>query len=296
MTVIMIIVFIIILVLVPYARVVVLHPINVVKYIPPDLYTYFRWKRYNKVDMGKLVAITGYFGAGKTLTGVHLARKFAKRWENKKYFDGKHWITQHVIILSNVTIQLKKGTFIYMEGLSDIVALAEHYLKTDKENHTRTLIFVLGDEFGSNMNSRNFKSNIDMDFLSTMLCCRHYSMSIYYIAQKFNLVDKLLRDVTQDVYYVHKLWRLCYYDILDATELENAINPEVIKIRGRHGYFATNGLFNSYDTIAMADRMSHDCKEGNRLTVSEIMENRGYVFGGMDAVKNPKRSWRKKHK
>lgn len=281
---------------VPYFRVAVAHPVKVVSNALPDLLKYFRWKRYNKVDMGKLVAITGYFGAGKTLTGVHLAKRFAQKWHGTRYFDGKQWVTQHVIILSNVTMQLEKGFFIYMEGLSDIVSLADYYLKYDKENATRTLIFVLGDEFGSNMNSRNFKSNIDMDFLSTMLCCRHYSMSIYYIAQKFNLVDKLLRDVTQDVYYVHKFWRLCYYDILDATELENAINPDVIKVRGRRGYFATNKLFNSYDTIAMADKMSHDCKEGNRLSAFEIMENRGYVFGGMDAVKSPKRSWRKKHK
>lgn len=295
----MILVFIICLLLyifVPYFRVAVAHPVKVVSNAFPDLLKYFRWKRYNKVDMGKLVAITGYFGAGKTLTGVHLAKRFAQKWHGTRYFDGKQWVTQHVIILSNVTMQLEKGFFIYMEGLSDIVSLAEYYLKYDKENATRTLIFVLGDEFGSNMNSRNFKSNIDMDFLSTMLCCRHYSMSIYYIAQKFNLVDKLLRDVTQDVYYVHKLWRLCYYDILDATELENAINPDVIKVRGRRGYFATNRLFKSYDTIAMADKMSHDCKEGNRLSAAEIMENRGYVFGGMDAVKSPKRSWRKKHK
>lgn len=74
-------------------------------------------------------------------------------------------------------------------SLQQVVLCAEKNGTYDKENDTLTVTLVLGDEFSVQMNSRNFKSNIDPLFLNTLLTCRHYHISLYYTAQRFGHVD-----------------------------------------------------------------------------------------------------------
>lgn len=284
---------------IPFFRCALFHPVDTPRYGIPDLYHYFRWKLYNKKDMGKIVAINGYFGSGKTLTAVWLARRFATATDGKKYYDCKRgsWITNRVVVLSNVSIQLDKGIYVFMEKLQDFVSFCTEMKDYDNDNNTRTYVYCIIDECGSNLNSRNFKDNFcDFDFVNTMLTSRHYNASIYWIAQKYNLCDKLLRDVTADVYQVHKLWRLCYYDVFDALEVENAVDTKCLKRKGRRLYFATDKLYGSYDTISVCDKLQKDATYGFRYTAHEIMENRGVDFTGMDRVSKPSRKWRKSHK
>ena len=62
-----------------------------------------------------------------------------------------------------------------------------------------TVTIVAMDELSVQMNSRSFKDNFNAYFLNTLLCCRHYHISFYGSAQRFQHVDKLLRDVTHTV-------------------------------------------------------------------------------------------------
>lgn len=62
--------------------------------------------------------------------------------------------------------------------MEQIVLAAENNRAYDDEHNTLTVTLVLGDEFSVQMNSRNFKTNIDPLFLNTILTCRHYYISL----------------------------------------------------------------------------------------------------------------------
>lgn len=304
----MIIFFLILLLVVfvcsPVLRTAFLHPLKTLFYIPKDIYNYFRARSWNVAPMGKLIAITGYFGSGKTLTGAQLAQVFVKRYHGKKHFDFRRgcWVTNKCIVLSNVRITLPCGEWCYMTGLNDICNIAKDNYKLDRENNTCTLLYIVGDEFGANLNSRNFKggnghgANIDAEMLNVLLTCRKYNIALFYISQKFNLTDKLLRDVTQRVYWVNKFWRFVSVGEYDSDEVENSSSIKNLRALKHFYYFADDKLFSSYDTLAMVDKMETDCQNGERLSSEEILASRGVSFGGMDQITKPSRKWRKNHK
>ncbi|MFQ9763233.1 MAG: hypothetical protein ACLRYE_08355 [Gemmiger formicilis] len=97
----------------------------------------------------------------------------------------------------------------------------------DDEHDTLTITIACVDELGVQLNSRSFRDNIDPTFLSTLLCCRHYYISLYGSAQRFGHVDKLMRDVTLNVIQCRKFWRLQCNSWYDAWELENVTSPEL---------------------------------------------------------------------
>lgn len=133
---------------------------------------------------------------------------------------------------------------------------------------------MLIDEASVQLNSRNFKSNINADFLNTLLTSRHYHISMYYTSQKFNLTDKLLRDVTQLVYECNKIWRYQTQKIYDATELENATNVNQVKPIRRVGWFVRNRDYNRFDTLAVVDNLKKSFDENDFLSDREILELR----------------------
>ena len=71
MIVVLLAVFAFVLILCPTIRCAVCHPILLVVNGSRDLYYYIRRKEYNHYGTGELVAYTGLFGKGKTLSVVH---------------------------------------------------------------------------------------------------------------------------------------------------------------------------------------------------------------------------------
>ena len=193
-----IIIFIVIAILMIFSvflRTIFFNPHFTLYYAPKDIYHYFRYKLYNQMETGKLICYTALFGGGKTLSCVHYVTHLYERYNNKKIFDinQKRWVTQKVHIISNVDLNIPYEKF---ESLSQVVRVAEKFKDIDIKNHTRTCTIVFGDEFSVQMNSRSFKTNIDPLFLNTLLTCRHHHIMLVYNAQRFQHVDKLLRDVT----------------------------------------------------------------------------------------------------
>lgn len=269
-------------------RVVVFNLFHAVFYAVRDFYNYVRYKKWRECHTGLLECYVGLFGKGKTLSAVDRVVRMYKRYNNKKIYDkNRGWVTQKVHIISNVELSIPYEKFV---SLSQLVSISERYRELDQENETRTVHIVLGDEFSVQLNSRNFKSNIDPLFLNTLLTCRHHYISLFYTSQRFNHVDALLRQVTQNVISCNKCWRVMVHSVYDANELEHVSNPLDVRPLSRNGWFITDKSFGMYDTLACVDNLARSCREGDMLSEEQILALQQNTDVDMDAVSRP--SWR----
>lgn len=276
-------------------RLVVRHPIKTVVYGISDAIDYFVKRRWNECPTGQLIAYTALFGRGKTLSVVHYVLGMYNKYNNKMVYcrERKRFVTQKIHIISNVELNVPFEQFISLE---QIVRVAEQFRKIDMENDTLTCTLVLGDEFSVQMNSREFKKNIDPLFLNTLLTCRHHHISLIYDAQRFNHVDALLRQVTSYVVECKKVWRFMVQFQYDAYELENATNPSLITPMLKFGWFIEDKDFNAYDTLACVGNLKKSFEKGDMMTEEEIIALQCNNGANMDVVTNPSRKYRKNKK
>ena len=272
----------------PVARCAVLHPVKTVVYGARDAVDYFRQKRYNLCRTGELLAYVGLFGKGKTLSAVHRVVGDYWRYNDKPVWCSrrKRFVTQKVKVLSNVSLKIPYEQFVSLE---QIIRCAEQNSKLDDDNDTLTVTLVLGDEFSVQMNSRNFKSNIDPLFLNTLLTCRHYHISLFYTAQRFGHVDALLRQVTSAVIDCNKLWRFQRQNVFDAWDMENATNSALVTPIARRCWFVTNGDYDAYDTLACVGQLKKSVSDGDMMTTEEILALQCNQGANMEGVSRPSR-------
>lgn len=205
----------------------------------------------------------------------------------------KKFVTQKIHILSNVDLNIPYEKFISLE---QVVRVADLFHEMDIKNDTLTVTLVLGDEFSVQMNSREFKKNIDPLFLNTLLTCRHHHISLIYDAQRFNHVDALLRQVTSYVVECKKVWRFMVQIQYNAYELENATNPMLITPVVRFGWFVRDEDYEAYDTLACVGNLKKSVENGDMLTEAEILELQRNQPSDMAAVAKPSRAYVKKTK
>lgn len=265
-------------------RVAFFHPIKTIRYAIKDPFLYFKHKEYNRYDGGILNCYFAHFGGGKTLSVVQYVVHLFKRYNNKPVWnrESKKFVLQKVHIISNV--HLNGVPYEELCSLSQVVCCAWKNKKLDKENNTRTVVLVLLDEASSQLNSRNFKSNIDADFLNTLITSRHFNMSLVYTSQKFKLVDALLRNVTQRAIWCNKVWRFMVQYWYDADEMEFASNPTLVRPLRRKGFFISDKEYNSYDTLATVEKLKKSVDAGEMMTEKEILELRGNMNPDTDAL------------
>lgn len=279
----------------PVLRCAVFHPVKLVVYGGVDLFDYFRYQKWNECQTGELVAYVGLFGKGKTLSAVHKVVGIYHQYDGKQVWDRdrKKFVTQRVKVLSNVALRIPYEEFV---SLQQVVHCADTNGAYDMQHDTLTITIVLGDEFSVQMNSRNFKSNIDPLFLNTLLTCRHYHISLYFTAQRFGHVDALLRQVTSYVVDCNKTWRFQCQNVYDAWEMENATNPQLLTPLSRRCWFVENKDYEAYNTLACVGNLQKSFKEGDMLTEDEILAlRRNDQSVGMEGVAKPSRRWRKTH-
>lgn len=269
-------------------RIAFTHPVSSVSYGCIDVFNWFRYNLFFWAPTGKLDCYAAHFGGGKTLSVVHFVLSYYKRYNNRIVFDRSvgHYVKQKVHILSNV--DFSTVPFEHLDSLSQVVSHAEHGKELDKQNAERTVYLVVIDEASVQLNSRNFKSNIDPTFLNTLLTSRHYHISILYTSQKFNLTDKLMRDVTQRVIQCRKIWRFMVQYVYDADDLEYASNVQLVRPIKKTGYFIRNRDFKAYDTLAVVGNLQKSVKEGDMLSEQEILALRARDMND-DAVMHPSR-------
>lgn len=277
-------------------RVVVTHPISTVKYAVMDTYYYFKHHKYDYYDAGLLNCYFAHFGRGKTLSVVHYVRAVYARYNNRKVWDrGKQkFVIQKIHIISNV--HLNGVPYEELVSLSQVVCCAWRNKKIDDENGTRTVVLVLLDEASSQLNSRNFKTNIDPDFLNTLITSRHFHMSLLYTSQKFHLVDALLRSVTQNGISCNKIWRIMVQEFYSADELEYASDKSLVKPVKRVGWFIKDSDYNAYDTLATVEKLKKAVDQNEMMTEEQILALRGKLNPDNDAIVSGTRKLRRMRK
>lgn len=279
------------LVMFPTLRCAVTHPISLIICGAKDLFFYVARKKENICPTGKLVAYTGLFGKGKTLSAVHDVVSMYERYNGKKVWcpRRKKFVTQRVHVISNVSLSIPYEDFVSLE---QIVLAGERNQGYDDEHDTLTVTIALADEMSVQMNSRAFKNNIDPMLLNTILTCRHLYISMYYTAQRFGHVDALLRQVTSYVLHCDKLWRFQRQSMYDAWELEHATSPLLVAPLARYCWFVKDKDYNAYNTLACVGNLKKSMQAGDMMSEEEILAlQQNTQQSDMDGVSRPSRRW-----
>lgn len=270
-------------VFVPF-RLAVLHPFSTIYYAVKDSINFFKHKKYNWYEAGKLRCYTAEFGGGKTLSIVHFVVGIFERYNNIPVWDRdrKCFVTQKIHIISNV--EFKTVPYEPLVSLSQFVCCGYRNKKIDYDNNTRTVVLCIIDEASSQLNSRNFKTNIDPLFLNSLITSRHYHISLFYSSQEFKLSDALLRSVTQVCIECRKLWRFMVQYEYSAKEMEYASDPTMVAPRRKTGFFVKDKDYESYDTLATVDNLKKAVDEKDMMSEEEILKMRGDMNPDNDSV------------
>ena len=158
---------------------------------------------------------------------------------------------------------------------------------------------VLLDEIGTIFNSRDFSSGkraVPKPVFQLLCQCRHRKIMIFGTVQRFNLLDKQIRDISATVTECHaslshpftrKLTAMCY----DISEYEAfQLNPMYVpRISDVYVYIQTEKYRNLYNTEEMVSgmlNMEYDDDE-------TVLRNRGEVSIFSDGSKEGQRNYKK---
>lgn len=256
----------------PAVRVVLKHPIKVVKNAIVDVYKYFRYRRWRECKAGKHYGVlniyTGHgsevFGSGKSLSVTRLLIALYHRYNGLKVWNDnrKQWEIQEIRIVSNV--ELKGIPYVKLASTEDII-------NCHKGLGDMSVALVLLDEAGGDFNSRNFKTNISSTLLKSMLTCRHEKFGMFLTSQRFEFVDALMRQICCNVIECRKVWRFQLFYICSAHDLENCTNIKLVKHK-RKCWFVENKHYQAYDTNATVEDIKRKQKNGELLSDAELLE------------------------
>lgn len=249
-----------------------------------DIYRYFKYKKYNECkEYGKLLMFTASdsqaFGCGKSLSMVKLCNSIFNRYDNKDVWDSEQnkFVKQHIYFISNLEL---KDINTYIPFISK-----EQFKNVDKYGFKSTdVVFFVLDECGVVFNSREYKTNLPTEFITRLLQVRHFKIGFITNAQRFQMVDKVFREVSNTVTTCKKKWRFIWLIDYDAYDVENAVNPSLIVGTNKRIWFALDKDFNSYDTNYNVEQLRDDLDSGNFLSTEEILASRGDDSSDLDSV------------
>lgn len=282
-----------VLMMFPYARYCIFHPTQSVPSAIKDAWAYLYYKRYNECkEFGKIVLFTAAdsqaFGSGKTLSMVRWVTNVYHEYNGKMVWDDdqKIFVKQRIIVISNVV--MNNIPYIPFRG-------KDQFVNIDKLDHTEhdVILFVI-DEAGMEFNSRKYKENLPTDFLVRLLQVRHNKVSFVMTSQRFLFVDKVLRNTTEIVTTCKKKWRIVRLQQFDAYDLENCNNPAMIVPLSTRFYFATDKLYNAYDTTYNVQKLKEQLEEGDLMDTKEILDRIGDNASPQAATPHIRKRYRRK--
>lgn len=284
-----IVIFLFAIALFPFLRFYVTHLPVTLKATIIDVYRYFRYKKYHECrEIGKVIMFTASdgqaFGSGKTLSMVQWLKQIYDKYNGLDVYDEdtKSFVKQRIIIISNV--KLFGIPYIQFKG-------RDQFVNIDKLDYTEhDVVFFVIDEAGLEFNSRKYKDNLPTDFLVRLLQVRHNRVSFCLTSQRFGFVDKVLRQICGVVTTCKKKWRIVRLQDYDAYALENCNNPSMLQPIATRFYFATDKLYNSYDTTYNVEKLKEQLEAGELLDTKEIIERTGESYSP-ESVMN---KWRKR--
>lgn len=267
--------------------------LNIFKYSIKDIYSYFKYKKFNLfTGNGKIVLYSGsgsqVFGSGKTLSMIRDVIGIYKQYNNKMvwYEEKNKFIQQHIHIISNV--ELYEVPYIKFENINQFVDIDKY-----KFGPMDVTIYVL-DESGAIFNSREFRDNISTEFLTRLLQSRKNKCCMYMTSQRLQFTDKILREICSTVVACGKYWRIIKNFDYNPLDLEYALNPEIIKPKRRRWWFATDKTFRTYNTFQLVEQLNKKYKATDFLSTSEILETYGSSSGSVENVTNLSRKYKKR--
>lgn len=277
----------------PEIRCLVLNPVFVIQYGVRDAVCYVRERTWNVCPSGELICFSGLFGKGKTLSAVREVCRMYEQYNGRMCWCArrKKLVRQKVEILSNVKLGIPYTEFV---NLYQLVKVADEKVEREDKEDLIIVTLVLGDEFSVQMNSRAFKSNLTPDTLNSILTCRHSRMSLFYTAQRFAHVDKLLRQVTSIVIECDKVWRFVRHSYYDAWDLETIGNPRMVVPLRRKCWFVINEDYMQYDTYARVGVLKKSLDSGEMLSEKEVIDKQGWEGGHTDGVRRLKKRYKNK--
>lgn len=217
---------------------------NVAVYATKDLIKYIKNRTWKKFKGFGINAYIGYYGKGKTLSGVYYAHKMYQRYGVKVY--------------SNTPLNFPYEPFTNFQQMID----------ADDD-----CIFLI-DEASTVFSHREWK-NFPIDLLWSIFQCRHHHKELVLTTPRFQHIDSILRDVCEYAFDCRKKWRFMDFYMYDAWEMENCLNPTLLKPKGHKCFFVSDKVYSLYDTFHdVSTEMVQKFKNGELRDNKETMEAR----------------------
>ncbi len=285
--------FVFLFVLFPQVRYTFFHLPTVLYNAVIDVYRYIKYKKYNEYrDFGKMFIYIANdkqpFGSGKTLSIVDYVRYVYNRYNGEQVWSNNDskFVEQKIKIYSNVTLV----------GVPYIPLVSYEQIIKARENNDDTCVslFVI-DELGSQFNNRSWKNNLPPDLLEAILQQRKSKIGILGTVQDWSLFDATLRKVSSECIECSKTWRFVVNRSYYAKDMERAQhNTELIKTRSVRCFFATDKVYNSYDTNERVNKLVDSVEKGEILSNEEILNHANGDTSSLSTLTNIKRKYRKR--
>ncbi len=228
-------------------------------YFFKDMYGYFRNKKWRDFNGWGLHLYLGRFGGGKTISAVRETYRLCCKYKG-------------LTVLTNLDL-------VGFPEDTNIIKLEDSYQILDLPKNSIVLI----DEIGTIFNSRDFASNkksVPKPVYQIILQCRHLHIMLIGTVQRWNLLDKQLRDIADTVtecrsYFGDPFSRYVTLKKYDAWEYDKWFNNPLLPVKpiSYNAYVQTDKLRSKYDTIQMVKGML----DAEYIPDSEILANRGIV-------------------
>ena len=225
-------------------------------YVIKDFARYCKRKGWYDFNYWGLHLFLGRFGGGKTISAVRRCYNICKAHKG-------------VTVLTNLTL------FDFPEDTKIIKLVNSEQIR---ELPDKSIVLI--DEIGSIFNSRDFvssKRSVPKPVYQLILQCRHRRIMLLGTVQRWNLLDKQLRDIADTVSECHSYFsdpfaRYTTCTEFDAQEYDKWFNNPLLPLRrlGYYGYVQTDELRSKYDTIEMVDNML----DKEYISDEEILANR----------------------
>lgn len=247
-----------------------------------DIFLYFKHKEYNRCREWGMIRLNcsdgqQVFGCGKTLLLVMRARYIYRRYNDKFVYNQNKgiFVKQKIRIISNV--ELYDIPYIKFTDVNQLIDIDKFEFGDDD-----VTIYLL-DESGAIFNSRNYRNNISTDFLTRLLQSRKNKVALYMTSQRFEFTDKILREVCHTVTTCHKYWRIVKHTDYNANELENAVNPKLVKPKSISYTFCKDSDYHSYNSYQLVEELRKKYTPDSYLDTKEILDTYGST-GSLDQV------------
>lgn len=261
-----------------------------------DSYFFFKHKEYNRCKEFGMIRLNcafgnQVFGCGKTLMLVIRAISIYKMYNDKWVYDKDSdlFVRQKIHIISNV--ELYGVPYIKFTGVNQLIDIEKYHF-----GENDITLFLL-DESGAIFNSRQFRDNISPEFLTRMLQSRKHKVALYMTSQRFQFTDKILREVCNEVTMCRKWWRIVKTSNYSAYDLENAVNPSLLRPKSVYYRFIFDKDYNSYNSLQLVEQLRKDYVPNMYLNTDEILATYGDVPQGLDhvSIHNRNKAFRKQN-